>query len=156
MPLLINLSWLLTVYQIKVKLSSMTFKIQDSLRSSNRTTSPLNSFSFCPSAVRKNHGAVDRIALWGMVVQAHVWNWLSGGERGWHIMSRARQCALGQGKRNVTRLELAVAWPGLTGYNKSRYLGHGKGKRKKTKISEESRKFPRTTFLGRLCRNCGH
>lgn len=60
--LLMNLSWLLTVYQIKVKLLRMTFKTQDPPRSSNRLTSQC--LALCPSGPQQ----------WGQGSRCHRWN----------------------------------------------------------------------------------
>lgn len=55
MSLLTNFTWVLTVYQIKVKLFQMTFKMQDPLRSNNRLdplpTPMLKSLPFWMSVV---------------------------------------------------------------------------------------------------------
>lgn len=91
--------------------------------------------------------AIDGTVLWGVVVRAEVRNSLSRGESCTSRQELGR-VHLGQGEMNVTRMWLAVAWPRLNEYNKSRYLGHRSGKRrKKIKAREEWRKpFPFFSF----------
>lgn len=110
MPLLINLGRLFAVHQIKVKLCSMTFKMQDSPSPSNRPTSLITPLPSCPSAVRHNWGAMDRTLL-GERWSRHSCETGSAVERVARH-GRSWQCAPGTRQRNAPR-------PG--------WLGHGQG-----------------------------